>query len=98
MNDCHMSCGLKKACSTARAPGASRKMAASAPSTMSVLTAEMTVPPRPPPSSLAPRPVRTNEPGGGIPPPVYEPGGGLPLSATRGSGLDGREREVDLQV
>jgi hypothetical protein len=47
-----------------------------------VLTVEMTVPLRPPPSSLAPRPVRANDPGGG---PPTEPGG-LPLSATGAQG------------
>src|SRR6516225_6639864 len=103
MNDCHMCSGLKNVCSTACAPGASRKIATSAPSTTRVLAVEMTVPPRPPPSSRAPRPVRANEPGGGLPAdpgggPPAEHAGGLPLSATGGSGLDGGERQVDLQV
>src|SRR5215472_10826437 len=69
MKACHMCCGLKKACSTARAPGATRKIATSAPSTTRVLTVEMTGPLRPPPSSLAPRLLRENEPGGCQPPP-----------------------------
>ena len=43
----------------------------------------MTVPLRPPPSSLAPRPVRANGPGGGFP---AAPGGGLPVSATAAQG------------
>ncbi len=86
MNACHMCCGLKNSCSTARAPGASRKIATRAPSTTRVLTVEMTVPLRPP-SSLAPRPLRANDPGGGFPAEPAggdpaEPGGGLPLSAT----------------
>jgi len=58
-------------------------MATSTPSTTSVLAVEMTVPLRPPPSSLAPRPVRANEPGGGLP---AAPGGGLPVSATGAQG------------
>src|SRR5215467_12969300 len=60
-----MCSGLRKACSTARAPGASRNTAASAPSTMRVLAVEMTVALRPPPSSREPRPLRSNEPGDG---------------------------------
>src|SRR5215831_20475901 len=82
MNACHMCCGLKKACSTACAPGASRKIATSAPSTTRVLAVEMTVPLRPPPSSLAPRPDRANDPGGGLP---AEPGGGSPAEPGGGS-------------
>src|SRR5581483_11441279 len=70
-----MSCGLKNACSTDRAPGASRKIAASAPTTIRVLTVETTVPPRPLPSSREPRPLRANEPGGCQPPPTETPGG-----------------------
>ena len=55
-----------------------------------MLTVEMTVPLRLP-SSLAPRPVRANDPGGGLPAdpgggPPAEPAGGLPLSATGAQG------------
>jgi|GEM_PF-2340357 len=59
-----MSVGLKNGCSTARAPGASRKIARKMPSTTIVLAVEMIVPLRPPPeNSRGPRPV-AKEPGG----------------------------------
>ena len=84
MNDCHMSCGLKNACSTARAPGASRKTAARIPSTTSVLTVETTVPLRAAAEQPGPAP-GPRERARGLEFPAA-PGGGLPVSATAAQG------------
>ena len=60
-----MSVGLKKKCSTDRAPGASRKIATRIPSTTIVLIVDTTVALVPPPdSSRGPRPVAVNDPAG----------------------------------
>src|SRR5215831_1974294 len=100
MNDCHMSCGLKNVWRTSALPGASRNTATSAPITTSVLAVEMAVARRPPPvSSRGPRPVVPNEPGAGEPlSPDGGPPGASPGPDPNGSGLDGRDAQVDLQV
>src|SRR6266568_7594736 len=105
MKDCHISVGLKNACSTARAPGASRMMATRMPSTTIVLTDETTVAPvPPPPSSRGPRPAATKEPAGwpgetGEFASMRLPRTLLPPFRCRpASGLDGREVQVDAQV
>jgi hypothetical protein len=70
MNACHISVGLKNVCRTWALPGASRKIATSAPSTTRVLVVEIAAALRPPPdSSRGPRPVVPNDPGAGPPTP-----------------------------
>src|SRR6516162_9019615 len=96
MKACHMLAGLKNVCRTWALPGASRKTATSAASTATVLTVEIAAARRPPPlSRRGPRPVVSNDPGIGPPPPPRIMTGRRPC---RRSGLDGRDAEVGLQV
>src|SRR5262249_55523187 len=101
MNECHMSVGLKNACSTARAPGASRKIMTRMLSTTIVLTDEMTVALVPPPaSSRGPLPVAAKE-FAGWPGDSGEFASIYLLWASclaAPSGLDGREVQVDAEV
>src|SRR5215813_8178136 len=89
MNECHRLIGLKNVCSTARAPGASRKIAASAPSTTIVLTVETTPArvPLPLENSRGPRPVAVKETAGC--PGDIEELGSMPLRWTPGLSCQG---------
>src|ERR1700722_1210199 len=106
MKECHASCGLKKACPTALAPGARPKSSAISASTTTVLRVEMIVPRRPPPvNRRGPRPV-LKLPAAMLPaarPPPGPPSGGgtsvLMRRSRRGarSRLDRREVQVNTE-
>src|SRR5579859_4251863 len=85
MNERHMSVGLKNACSNARAPGASRKVATSAASTTIVLIVEIVAArlPLPRGNSRGPRPADTKVPGCAHRPPAVL--AGSPSSGSTGS-------------